>query len=750
MDRKTLSLVLTLAAGLFFLAGFLGVTAWAAPTACSVPSGSYATIQAAVDDPACDVINVGAGTFFENIDIDRTVEIRGAGIGTTNVDGSTTGRVFTIENIAGVNVVTLADMLILNGDATTETLSLGGGALVDRETLILDNVNVQSNVASSGGGVATWGSGARLIIQDSSVELNVVPVGAGNISVSSGGFLTATNSIISSALSGTGIFSAGDVYIIGSRVEGNFAGGIDMSSGNLHLENSLLGVNANYGIRVLNPSATPVFVEVISSTIQTSQLGFGGVGNGINVTDNVHLIVTDSAINNNVGTGIVGTDPFGFTPVMTVTGTTVFENLDGGIANEGDIVISTSEILTNTRTSIGLGGGVYHASNTTRLKIIESEIRANEASVCGGGVYSSGDSTSVSLLIETSTIAFNNAPDGGGICIQATSTNIRRSAIGANEATAGDGGGLYYGRNDFVGLGNLKMTNTTISNNTATEDGGGIFLFSGDAEITNLTIARNIADSDNNASGDGGGYGLGIAPGTLDFVNTIVAENELGSGVEDDCVGTINSLGTNLIGVATGCVGLIGSDLSGTAGSPLDPRIGVLKNNGGTTPTHALQANSPAADAGQDGVCAVAPVQDVDQRGYDRDNADGNGDGGGDSNPCDIGAFERGGAEPPTPTPTATATATDTPTATATDTATATSTDVAPTNTATNTPTATHTGVAPTNTATPTPTNTSGPPVNTATPTPTSTGMAPTATSTASVTPFPGLDRLYLPVIIQD
>src|SRR6267142_4761853 len=47
---------------------------------CSVP-GDYSTIQAAVNDPGCTTINVAAGTYVENVTINRTVTLNGAQAG---------------------------------------------------------------------------------------------------------------------------------------------------------------------------------------------------------------------------------------------------------------------------------------------------------------------------------------------------------------------------------------------------------------------------------------------------------------------------------------------------------------------------------------------------------------------------------------------------------------------------------------------------------------------------------------------
>src|SRR6185503_11997508 len=79
--------------------------------------------------------------------------------------------------------------------------------------------------------------------------------------------------------------------------------------------------------------------------------------------------------------------------------------------------------------------------------------------------------------------------------------------------------------------------------------------------------------------------------------NSIVAGN--GGG---DLSGNFSSLGHNLIG-NTGSpafVNGVNGDQVGTSGSPLNPQLGPLANNGGPRLTHALLATSPALDAGDD------------------------------------------------------------------------------------------------------------------------------------------------------
>ena len=54
---------------------------------CTVPSGSYPTIQAAVDDPGCTEIVLAAQTFVEPVVIARDLIMGGASSSTTLIEG---------------------------------------------------------------------------------------------------------------------------------------------------------------------------------------------------------------------------------------------------------------------------------------------------------------------------------------------------------------------------------------------------------------------------------------------------------------------------------------------------------------------------------------------------------------------------------------------------------------------------------------------------------------------------------------
>ncbi len=170
--------------------------------------------------------------------------------------------------------------------------------------------------------------------------------------------------------------------------------------------------------------------------------------------------------------------------------------------------------------------------------------------------------------------------------------------------SSGNAGGIF----NFGGT--VNITNSTLSNNTAS-NGGGIFNESGGTvNITNSTLSSN--------SGPNGGGGI-YNKGTVSIGGSIVANNTASSG--NDCVGTITDQGYNLES-GTDC-GFTGTgSLQNT-----NPLLSTLGNNGGPTQTLALQNGSPAI-----GVIPIAQCPATDQRGYVRPSSG--------LAACDIGAYQ--------------------------------------------------------------------------------------------------------------
>lgn len=232
----------------------------------------------------------------------------------------------------------------------------------------------------------------------------------------------------------------------------------------------------------------------------------------------------------------------------------------------------------------------------------------------GGGIWLANNGT---LTLTRSVVAdnYNYIGSGGGIANWKGTLVINNSTISGNGNSA-RGGGIANFYNDSTAS-TLIVNNSTIANNSALTGGGlsgrgGGIWNQGAATITNSTVVGNSAPT------AGSGIFNDNTTGTVSLTNSIVAND-----AASNCSGTISSGGHNLDSGNT-CALTVPGDLINT-----NPQLGLLANNGGPTPTHALLFNSPAIDAGDSTVCAALPIGGVDQRGELRNDLR-----------CDIGAFE--------------------------------------------------------------------------------------------------------------
>lgn len=304
-------------------------------------------------------------------------------------------------------------------------------------------------------------------------------------------------------------------------------------------------------------------------------------------------------------------------------------------ANQIDRVLSIDLNRVVTLSKITLRGG-YSLSALTRgggiyslgaLTVLDSIIEANAANNGnGGGVHSLG-----TLHVERSIIRSNSGFLGGAVYLRGTGI-IRESSIFSNAASFGGAIEVNGGSPTTT----LYILNSTISNNAANSDGGGIDS-EGNTFIYNTSIIGNDADHDRDQLGGIGG-GVNIAAGSrFVAVNSLIADNTiLDAPIPNDCNGELEVYGWNLLSDFTGC-SFSGNGVAGRGHVSVNT-IGPLSDNGGPTPTHALLAGSEAIDTTtaqgciDDSLAALA----TDQRGAPRIAGA----------RCDVGAFEYGSVVP--------------------------------------------------------------------------------------------------------
>jgi hypothetical protein len=241
--------------------------------------------------------------------------------------------------------------------------------------------------------------------------------------------------------------------------------------------------------------------------------------------------------------------------------------------------------------------------------------------------------------VSNSTFYGNGAFQGGGIDNSGGTLTVANSSFTANDAESAGGG--------IASTGMALVSASTFSGNTCTSNesncrGGGIVTGSatGQMTVTNSTFADNSADIGDAIANTTGGK-LTVTNSTLsgggisNLIGTSTGTATLQNTIGGSCAGPITDGGGNLSSDTT-CPGTQG-----------DPKLGPLQDNGGPTLTMALDATSPAIDAGNAATCQLPQLNGRDQRGLSRF-ADGDGD---TQAECDIGAYEYGAQPLPAPAP---------------------------------------------------------------------------------------------------
>lgn len=402
----------------------------------------------------------------------------------------------------------------------------------------------------------------------------------------------------------------------------------DAVANDCSLRGAVVKANASTGVAdviTLPSSAAPY-------TLTIPEDGFNaGAGGDLDVTDDLTIDgggATSTVIDGNGATiqdRVLQISPSGFPVAFHMDGVTLQNGKArdslGGLSNTGEH-----------------GGGIIINNGTTTLTdvVIRNSVTGKGAvgnglgfngglGGSGGGLAMGGNATVTldRVTVSGNTTAIGGPPagslsvgrsgDGGGIAVLSGTLTIINSTVSGNRTGNGGDGGSSFGGGDAGA-------------------GGGIFVSLGTVSLNNATVAENGAGSGGPGTtpGDGGvGGGIVVNSGSLNLKNTLVADNEAAVG-GPDCFGTITSQGFNLIGDGTNCSGPVNgvsNDQVGSSGSPIDPLLGSLQDNGGGLPTQALLADSPAVNAGDNATCAS-----TDERGLSRPQG----------TSCDIGAYEKG------------------------------------------------------------------------------------------------------------
>ena len=590
----------------------------------------------------------GAGD-LDITDTTGSLTVVGTGSGTTFIDANGIDRVFQVLE----NVTARLQNLTVTGGAVTG--SSEGGAVSNSGALFLSAVTVSGNTSQAVGGGLYNTLGGTLTIDESDVSANTAFDGGGIYNNDDGALSIRNSSVHDNVASndGGGVYNDldGDVDLINSDLIGNVAvgqgGGVyNNDAASLDVSNSRFSVNtAEDGGAIFNELVSVLTVSNTSFSANQASDDGGAIYN-----DDGLVVSTRNIYSGNIagdGGGVLFNASNGD---VTFDGDSMTLNVAGGRGgvadNFGTLLLDGTTLISNTADD---GGAIASAR---QLDITGAVLTGNVAASRGGGLFN--DDVGVANVTSTRIVGNTSGGDGGGLFVSDNSDVTFSFLTIENNQAAGNGGGVFNATQTSSpsGVAAFELSETLLVGNVAVGDGGGFYNSDlGDAVLANVTFGQNVAANggglvnngnlmlthstvyENEAETDGGGiFNAPTVPDQLVIRNTIVARNT--SSLASDVVGSLfQSDGHNLIGDAGGVVfGGVGDQVGNTA-APLDPSLFDLKFNGGPTQTHGLQFGSPARDAGDN---SDAPV--TDQRGFARI-FDGDGDG---TSTIDIGALESG------------------------------------------------------------------------------------------------------------
>lgn len=437
----------------------------------------YSTIQSAIDDPEC-------GTGDSVIVFPETYDGQEG-----FYDISFHGKKITVKSLTGpVNCIIIcpAGHRAFNfrdgedADSVVEGITIkdaqgsynGGAIFCEESSPTIKNCIIQNCSASNGGGVYCQGSSPLII--DCNISGNTAEFDGGGI------YCDANSSPV----------------ISGCTIGGNFA---EQGAG-----------------LFCGPNSTPTITD--TTLIIGNQARWAGGG--------IYCEYSNPVITNN----------------CTITGNAAIElaeSYGGGIYCRSACPTITNCSITENHTESeydSLGGGIYLCQSSAPV-ITATTISGNwtiseYSSTYGGGIYIGDLSKPV---INGCTIRDNIADSndeyesgfGGAIYCEAASFTLTDSTIYGNSANFGGAVNCYQANS-------IEIANSTISNNTASDSGGGIYMeMNCSGKIVNCAIAGN------SAVGWGGGLEF-IQNSNVTVKNCVISGNrvETWTGGAIDCLGS--------------------------------------------------------------------------------------------------------------------------------------------------------------------------------------------------------------------
>lgn len=475
----------------------------------------------------------------------------------------------------------------------------------------ISSANFYANVALNGGG-----GGLHLDIPDyaqvnikySNFENNAAKYGNGGGIQAQLGYATvdlAGNTFINNEA----YYSGGGLYL---NEDNGFVQQAEITlDGNQFTSNSAgdLGGGASLTVRYgsYGTIASPVkFVDLTGDNVfDGNEAESGGGGAHLFVDDTVVATIDGAGFGNNQtatggGGGLMATV---LASEISIGNSDFVSNATGGgeggalkvTVTDGAFYGSHVYALGNSNAG-GAAGAFQVTASASDFGLEYSELLFNSATTCGGGLRLTGTPNQAS--VGHSVFYQNYASCGGGMSMFSPSSSnimveVKYSEFSHNQASATSsttGGGAIFAQ--FASGSSMILKNSTVSGNLSAGYAGGVRLV-GDmsADIKYSTIADNYAYNQG-----GGVYNTST---NCSISNSILGGNTNQTGLYQDLKGSQDCSVSNSL-----LAGAKYSDYSDGGGNIFNtaPKLEPLAFNGGNAGwTHALMADSPAIDAGSAG-----------------------------------------------------------------------------------------------------------------------------------------------------
>ena len=255
-------------------------------------------INAINDANPGDSIRVGAGTYPENLVINKNLTLIGEDPSNTIIDGR---QITSCIYITGATV-TITGFTIKNGNATDDYYGYIGGGIKNEGMLTLKNSIITDNNAFIGGGIYNEGI---MNISNVTIKNNKIEDGGGGIKNS--GSLSIEDSVITDNIQG--INNNGNMNITRVTIKNNIGGdgaGILTWGKMIIIDSIIRDNNGTYGGGIKNSN----LLYIYGSTIINNRANNGGGILNLNISRSVayiddKTIISDNYVNNFEGAAFI-------------------------------------------------------------------------------------------------------------------------------------------------------------------------------------------------------------------------------------------------------------------------------------------------------------------------------------------------------------------------------------------------------------------------------------------------------------